>query len=189
MTADQLQQGDALLILDVQRDFFPGGSVPVPGSEEIVPVLNEWIVAAARSNIPIIAARDWHTAYHVSFETEGGTWPAHCVQDTPGAFFHPALRLPKDAIVVSKGTAFDADNYSAFDGTGLESFLKSSNVRRLWIGGLTEDVSIRRTVEVACRKGFETHLLLDATRPLVPNAEPAVLDAMREAGAILESRN
>lgn len=188
MAGERLQQGDALLILDVQRDFFPGGSVPVPGAEEIVPILNEWIVAAERSNIPIIAARDWHTVNHVSFETEGGTWPAHCVQDTPGAFFHPSLRLPANTIVVSKGTAFDADNYSAFDGTGLETFLKSSYVRRLWIGGLTEDVSVRRTVEEACRQGYETHLLLEATRPLVPDAEPTVLEAMRDAGAIIEQR-
>lgn len=186
MAGERLQQGDALVMVDVQRDFFPGGSTPVPGSEDIIPVLNDWIRAARDRNIPIIAVRDWHTVDHASFDSEGGELPPHCVQDTPGAFFHPSLRLSHEVIVVSKGTAFNEDNHSAFGGTGLEEFLARKGIRRLWIGGLTEDGSVRQTVEDACRNGFDAHLILDGTRPLDQRAEPEALQAMRDAGAVLD---
>ena len=186
MAERELGKNDAIVLVDVQRDFFQDGPLAVPGAEEIIPVLNDWIRAARDSGATLIATRDWHTVDHVSFQSQGGPWPPHCVQDTPGAFFHNALRLPHDLVIVSKGTAFDVDNHSAFDGTGLEHFLHQRGITRLWIGGLTEDVSVRRTVEDACRLGFETHLIVDATRPFEPSAEAAVLDALKQRGAHLE---
>ena len=132
------------------------------------------------------ASRDWHPVDHTSFEQQGGPWPEHCVQDSEGARFHPDLELPDDAIRVSKGTAFDADAYSAFDGTGLASYLRQRDVKRLWIGGLAEDVCVLATVKGACSEGFETHLIVDATRPVDPDKSARVRDEMQEAGAVLE---
>jgi nicotinamidase/pyrazinamidase len=117
MSIPQLRDGDALLIVDVQNDFCPEGALPIPDGDHPVPVLNEWIAAAGRAGIPIYASRDWHPRGHPSFDSEGGPWPAHCLQDTEGAAFHPGLHLPEDVVVVTKGTRFDRDQYSAFDET------------------------------------------------------------------------
>jgi len=184
--ARRMGKGDALVMLDMQNDFFPGGPMEVAGAEEVVPVLNDWIREARDTEALLIAVRDWHTVDHVSFESEGGPWPPHCVQDTPGSFFHPSLRLPYNLVVVSKGCAFDTDAHSAFDGTGLESFLRKRGIERLWIGGLNEETSVRRTVEDACRLGFETHVIVAATRPLEPAAAEGVLAALSNRGAVLE---
>lgn len=188
MAGRQFQQGDALLLLDVQRDFFEGGTTPVPDGEEIIPVLNDWVSDARERRIPIIAVRDWHSAYHSSFRDVGGEWPVHCVQDTPGSFFHPALRLPHDAIIVSKGTAFDDTCHSAFRHTGLANFLRERGIRRLWIGGVIEEIGVRQTVEEAREAGFEVCVIEDGVRPLDPRAEADARDAMRQAGARLERR-
>lgn len=181
-----LQQGDALLIVDVQNDFCPGGALAVEDGDAVVPVLNHWIDAARKSEIPIIASRDWHPVDHVSFASQGGPWPVHCVQDTDGARFHPALELPDDAIRVSKGTAFDRDAYSAFDGTGLAGYLRQLGIKRLWTGGLALDVCVLATVRDACSEGFETHLVSAATRAVEPDRSQAVVNDMRQAGAVVE---
>src|SRR5690348_4137732 len=106
---DALRPGDVLLLIDVQRDFCPGGALAIPDGDAVVPVLNRWIAAAMRRGIPIFATRDWHPRDHLSFRGRGGPWPAHCVQDTPGARFHPALQLPASVRIVSKGVRFDQD--------------------------------------------------------------------------------
>ena len=116
---NRLRDGDALLVVDVQNDFTPGGALGVPDGDAVIPVLNEWIAAAREANVPIYASRDWHPADHVSFESRGGPWPAHCVQDTPGAQFHSDLDLKEDVIVLSKGDHPDLEAYSAFDQTEL----------------------------------------------------------------------
>lgn|SRR5690606_19995635 len=180
---EKLQSGDALLIVDVQKDFCAGGALAVPGGDEVVPVLNEWIEAARAAGVPIIASRDWHPREHVSFASQGGPWPEHCVQDTEGAEFHDDLALPDSAVRVSKGTAFDRDAYSAFDGTGLDTYLARHGIRRLWVGGLAEDVCVLQTVLDARRKGFDTHVIAGATRPVDPAARPRVLEEMEKAGA------
>lgn len=181
-----LQSGDALLIVDVQNDFCEAGSLPVPGGDTVVPEINRMIAGAVSAGIPVIASRDWHPVGHCSFEDQGGPWPVHCVQDTPGASFHPDLRLPDDAVRVSKGTAFDQDAYSAFDGTGLKSYLDRIGVKRLWVGGLAQDVCVLATVKDACANGFDTHLVTAATRPVFPDKHADTLDEMREAGAVIE---
>lgn len=173
----------ALLLVDVQNDFCPGGALPVPGGDDVVAPLNEAMAEAQRDGAVIIASRDWHPVSHCSFAPQGGPWPDHCVQDTRGAAFHPALALPEDAVIVSKGCAFDRDAYSAFDGTGLAGFLASRGVRRVIIGGLALDVCVRATALDACRAGLETVVLESATRAVDPAATGRVLDELREAGA------
>ncbi len=116
---ETLRQGDALLIVDVQNDFCPGGALPIAKGDEVVPVLNRWIAAARAQGVPVYASRDWHPVGHPSFKEQGGQWPPHCQQDSEGARFHPDLELPADAVTVTKGVRFDQDQYSAFDQTGL----------------------------------------------------------------------
>lgn len=181
----RLQSGDALVIVDLQKDFCAGGSLQVPDGDSVVAVLNDWIATARDANVPIIASRDWHPLEHCSFDAQGGPWPEHCVQDSEGAEFHDDLELPAWTVLVSKGCAFDRDAYSAFDGTGLESFLRRRGVQRLWIGGLAEDVCVLQTVLDACKKGFDTYLIPEATRPVDPASRPRVEAEMRGAGAKL----
>lgn len=184
-----MNSSDALIVVDVQNDFCPGGALAIEHGDRVVPVLNEWLRNAAASGALIAASRDWHPANHCSFVEQGGTWPPHCIRETDGAAFHPALALPRDTLVVDKGQARERDNYSAFDGTGLAETLRTQGVTRLWIGGLAQDVCVKWTVLDACREGFETHLIADATRPvdLEPGDGERALEAMREAGARIES--
>jgi nicotinamidase/pyrazinamidase len=181
-----LKAGDAVIAVDVQNDFCPGGALEVPQGDQVVPVLNDWMRAAADANLPVVASRDWHTVDHVSFQAQGGPWPEHCVQGTRGAAFHPELRLPDKTVLVSKGTAFDHDAYSAFDSTGLAGWLKDRGVKRLWVGGLAEDVCVFHTVRDACREGFDVHLIRGATRPVFAEKEQEVLRELAEAGAVIE---
>jgi len=184
----RLQKRDALVVVDVQPDFCPGGKLAIENGDEVIPVLNAWIAAARRENLLVCASRDWHPVGHVSFEESGGEWPEHCVQDTPGALFHPNLDLPEDAVKISKGTRLDRDQYSAFDATGLAEHLRYYRVERLWIGGLAEDVCVRATVLDACEAGFETRLIPDATRPVTPEGGEKARREMEEAGAVIASR-
>jgi nicotinamidase/pyrazinamidase len=183
-----MQQGDALLIVDVQNDFCPGGALAVAGGDQVVPILNRWIEKAQRQDIPIFASRDWHPPHHVSFRERGGPWPPHCVQNTAGAAFHPDLRLPLNTKVVSKGYELDVDSYSAFGGTDLKEKLQNAGIRRLWIGGLTQDYCVRETSLDAMREGLEIHVIVDGTRAV--NVNPGdgsrALEDIVRAGAILE---
>jgi len=185
--AERLRAGDALLVVDVQPDFCPGGALAVPDGDAVIPVLNAWIAAARERGVPVYASRDWHPLQHVSFEAQGGPWPPHCVQDTPGAAYHPDLALPEDAVTIAKGTRLDRDQYSAFDGTGLAEHLRRTGIERLWVGGLAQDVCVRASVLDACKEGFAVHVIADATRPVDAAAGEAALREMREAGARLEA--
>jgi len=176
---------DALLIVDVQNDFCPGGSLAIPDGHSVVPVLNRWIAQGAGMTV---TSRDWHLPDHMSFLQQGGTWPPHCIQNTYGADFHPDLRLPGDALIISKGTHNDFDQYSALDRTELANRLKQAGISRLWIGGLALDVCVRATVLDALQQGFKVNLILDATRPI--NAKPGddqrAIAEMKAAGAVIE---
>lgn len=156
--------GDALLIVDVQNDFLPGGALPVPGGDEVVPVLSAYSAAFEAQHRPIFASRDWHPADHCSFRNHGGVWPVHCVADTIGAAFPAALKLPASVAIVSKGTAPEAESYSAFGVSTLEETLHEAGVRRLFIGGLATDYCVRHTVNDALTRGFDVLLLRDAIR-------------------------
>jgi nicotinamidase/pyrazinamidase len=183
---EALQPGDALIVVDVQRDFCPGGALPIENGDAVVPVLNRWIDQARRLGIPVIASRDWHPQRHLSFKPEGGEWPVHCVQGTPGAAFHPDLDLPPDAEIVTKGDRTDRDQYSAFDATGLAEELRRHGVKRVFVGGLAEDVCVRATALDAVKSGLATHLIAGATKPVTPAGGKAAVKAMREAGIVID---
>ncbi len=181
-----LRRCDALLLIDVQNDFCPGGALPVPAGDEVVPVLNAWLVAARAGGAHIVVTRDWHPADHASFQANGGLWPAHCVQGTAGAAFHPSLDLREDHLLVTKGDRPDWDEYSDFQGTTLVEDLRGLGVKRLWIGGLAQDVCVRATVLDAVTLGFETQVIVAGTRPMDEASGRAALEEMRRAGARLE---
>jgi nicotinamidase/pyrazinamidase len=185
--ADVLGTGDALVIVDVQNDFCPGGALPIQSGDEVVPVLNCWIAGAIVKNVPIYASRDWHPIDHVSFKQQGGPWPPHCIQDSEGARFHPELQLPNSVIKITKGVRFDHDQQSVFDQTGLTYQLRLTGIKRLWVGGLAEDVCVLATVLDARRDGFEVVLIENATKPVSANDSERVRRQMREAGARFES--
>ncbi len=180
---------DALLVVDVQNDFCPGGALAVHDGDKVVPILNEWIAAAKRVRVPVYASRDWHPPNHISFKDRGGPWPPHCIQNTAGAEFHPDLKLPANAQIISKADEPNKESYSAFGGTDLTHQLREHGIRRLWIGGLTQDYCVRETALDALRNGFEVHVVVDATRAV--NVEPEdgmrSLEAIHEAGAVLET--
>jgi nicotinamidase/pyrazinamidase len=180
---ESLKSGDALLIVDVQKDFCPGGALPVEDGDQIVPVINRWIAGTRAKRIPVYVSRDWHPVGHMSFHERGGPWPPHCIQDSDGAKFHPDLALPDSTIIVTKGVRFDQDQNSAFDQTGLAVQLRRDGIRRLWIAGLAEDVCVLATVLDACREGFEVVLIEKATRPITPEGGEKARQQMEDAGA------
>ncbi|PVY75786.1 nicotinamidase/pyrazinamidase [Tamilnaduibacter salinus] len=173
----------ALLLVDVQYDFCEGGSLSVPDSQAVFPAINRLIAEAEEAREPIIAYRDWHPVDHCSFESWGGPWPVHCIQDSHGAAFHEEMDLPDDAVRVSKGTSFDQDNYSAFDGTGLSGYLRRLGVEQVRIAGLALDVCVQATVDDALGEGFGVELVADATRAVEPEATNRVLGTLKDAGA------
>ena len=177
------KKGDALLIVDVQSDFCPGGALPIAEGDMVVPVLNRWIAAAVANGVPVYASRDWHPVRHISFKERGGPWTPHCIQDSDGARFHPHLELPDFAVKVTKGVRFDQDQNSAFDQTGLAEQLRQEGVRRLWIGGLAEDVCVLATVLDGLKEGFEVVVIQDATRPVTPQGGEKARQQMRDSGA------
>jgi len=159
-----LQDGDALIIVDVQNDFLPGGALAVRNGDEVVPALNTYIDLFLTEGLPIIATRDWHPANHCSFQAQGGPWPPHCIADTHGARFAAGLRLPPDTAVISKAVAPDKDAYSGFAGTELEAVLRSHGVRRVFVGGLATDYCVLNTVRDALENRYQVYVLGDAIR-------------------------
>jgi nicotinamidase/pyrazinamidase len=173
-----------LIVVDVQNDFCPGGSLAVERGDEVVGPLNRLIEEFLSRGEPVYKSRDWHKATTKHFEAYGGTWPVHCVQGTRGAEFHPELSVDPRARVVSKGEG-DEDNYSAFDGTTLADSLRAEGVSEVWVGGLATDYCVKNTVLDALRAGFRVRALRDAMRPVEVNpgdGERAV-EEMRRAGA------
>jgi len=166
---------DALIVVDVQRDFCPGGALPVPRGDEVVPVLNEWLRCVGALKI---ATRDWHPADHCSFEGQGGPWPPHCVQDTAGAELHPALASDRLDHVVSKGTDACQEAYSGFSGPELLRLLRARGVRRLWIAGLATEYCVKATALDARKHGFEVFVIEDAVRGI--EARPGDIAAARK---------
>lgn len=182
----RLQAGDALVIVDVQNDFLPGGSLAVPHGDEVVAPLGALAARFSRAGLPVIATRDWHPAGHCSFRARGGPWPPHCVAGTPGAAFAPALALPPAAVIVSKADTPDVDAYSGFAGTDLHERLVSMSVTRLFVGGLATDYCVLETVRDGLAQGYAVVLLTDAVRAVdaVPGDGERAIRAMREAGAV-----
>ncbi|MCF8721515.1 nicotinate phosphoribosyltransferase [Nitrospina gracilis] len=177
------QPGDALLIVDLQNDFLPGGSLAVPDGDQVIAPLNRYAETFRQKSLPIFASRDWHPEHHCSFEKQGGPWPPHCIQNTEGADFAQELNLA-EATVISKAETEEADAYSAFQGTDLDRQLKACGVRRLFIGGLATDYCVLNTVRDAVKNTYEVILLEDAIRAANVNAgdEARALSEMRNLG-------
>jgi nicotinamidase/pyrazinamidase len=180
----QLTDNDALIVIDVQRDFLPGGSLGVPDGDAVVPVLNEYVRRFRDAELPVVATRDWHPPDHCSFAEQGGPWPPHCVRNSPGAEFAGGLRLPEETLVVSKATEPDAEAYSGFEGTGLAPLLRESGIHRLFVGGLATDYCVLATVSDAVAAGFDVVLLADAVRAVeVASGDgEKAMRSMRELG-------
>jgi len=155
---------DALIVVDVQNDFLPGGTLGIPEGDTVIEPLNRYIEVFDDKDLPVFATRDWHPPEHCSFEPQGGPWPEHCVADTPGAEFSSDLNLPEDTHVISKATRPERDAYSGFDGTDLQQRLREQGVRRLFVGGLATDYCVLNTVRDAVVAGFGVYLLEDAIR-------------------------
>ena len=178
--------GDALVIVDVQNDFLPGGSLAVPRGDQVIAPLNRWIARFAAAGLPVYATRDWHPVDHCSFAAQGGPWPPHCVAGTPGAAFADALGLPSDATVIGKATRQDADAYSGFAGTDLHERLRHAGVKRLFVGGLATDYCVLNTVRDALGLGYGVALLTAAVRAVdvQPGDGDRALAEMIAAGAV-----
>ena len=178
--------GDALIIVDVQNDFLPGGSLAVLHGDDVMPVLNRYIKLFQAHGLPIFATRDWHPGNHCSFLEQGGTWPPHCVAGTQGAAFPAQLDLPSDVHIISKATTPEKDAYSGFEGTELDDLLRAAGVRRLFVGGLATDYCVLNTVKDArLLHNYETFLLDDAVRAVNVHPEDGrlALEEMVRLGA------
>jgi nicotinamidase/pyrazinamidase len=180
----------ALLVVDVQNDFCPGGALPVPDGHRVVTALNLHIARAVEQGMPVYASRDWHPPVTTHFAPYGGTWPVHCVRGTPGAEFHPQLRLPEAAAVVTKGESPDSHGYSAFEGRTAEGVplpeeLRQRGITRLFVGGLATDYCVRHSVLDALAAGLEVQLLQDAIAgvDVQPGDAAKALAEMRARGA------
>jgi len=159
----------ALLIVDVQNDFCPGGALAVPEGDKIIPPLNKYIKIFSKAKLPIFASRDWHPVRTKHFRDFGGVWPAHCIQNTRGASFHPKLKLSKNTIILSKGMGSEKDSYSAFQvedsrGMKLLNLLNLFGIKELYVGGLATDYCVKSSVIDAAKFGFKVRLLMDAIK-------------------------
>ena len=174
----------ALIVVDVQNDFCPGGALAVNQGDEVVPPLNRLIQEFLERGEPVFKSRDWHPPKTKHFAIQGGTWPVHCVQGTKGAEFHPQLIDDIHIRTVSKGLG-DEDSYSAFDGTDLLLQLERLGVREVWVGGLATDYCVKNTVLDALKSGLRVKALRNAMRPveLNPGDGERALEEMRLAGA------
>jgi nicotinamidase/pyrazinamidase len=174
----------ALIVVDVQNDFCPGGSLEVPAGDEVVPPLNSLIEEFLERGEPVFKSRDWHAPKTKHFAAFGGAWPIHCIQNTKGAEFHPDLIDDIHIRVVSKGLS-DEDSYSAFHRTDLALQLRRLGVDEVWIGGLATDYCVKNTVLDALKEGFKVKALEYAMRPVEvnPGDGERALAEMRAAGA------
>ena len=177
--------GDALIIVDVQNDFLPGGSLAVPDGDAVIAPINGYAALFANNARPVFATRDWHPGDHCSFKSRGGPWPPHCVAGSRGAQFAAGLALPDTVVVVSKATDPDRDAYSGFEGTGLEEQLRVKEAERVFVAGLATDYCVLATVKDALAAGFEAVVLVDAVRAVnvTPGDGERALGEMRALGA------
>lgn len=182
----------ALLIVDVQNDFCPGGALQIIDGDRVIEPINRAAQQFAAARRPVLASRDWHPPVTRHFRDFGGIWPVHCVQGTSGAAFHPSLRLPEGTVVISKGLGPELAGYSAFegvtdDGRPLAELLSKLEVQRLYICGLATDYCVLCTAREALRIGLEVTLLTDAVAgvDLIPGASAGAIEEMEKAGARL----
>ena len=179
---------DALIVVDMQKDFMPGGALPVPDGDRIVPVVNGYIELFEERGSPVYFTRDWHPDNHLSFKNNGGIWPAHCRKYTEGAEFADGLHMPSDnRFLISKGVSEDFDAYSGFQGTALASLLEERGIRRVFLCGVATDYCVKHTLIGAENLGFRTVLLEDAVRGVDVKSGDSerAIEAMLNRGAVL----
>jgi nicotinamidase/pyrazinamidase len=186
----EITDDSALVIVDVQNDFCPGGALAVPGGDKVVPPLNELARRFDEEGQPVVATRDWHPEDHMSFGEQGGPWPPHCIQGTEGAEFHPELDLPEGIVEIRKGDDPDAEDYSGFlgsdaEGRPLSRILEDEGVERVFVGGLATDYCVKETTLDAVDEGLETFLVGDAVRgvDVEPGDSEEAVEEMTDAGA------
>lgn len=182
-----LRHGDAMILVDLQRDFLPGGALAVQLGDEIIPRVNGYVAAFAKRSMPIFMTRDWHPPDHCSFKAQGGPWPPHCVRETQGAEWPDGFPMPPVVHVVSKATQPDLDAYSGFQGTTLANKLQDLGVKRVFVAGLATDYCVRATVLDARELGFDVVVLEDAIRGVEVNSgdSASAIAEMTAAGAAL----
>jgi len=185
-----MQSKNALIVVDVQNDFCPGGALPVTEGDQVVSPLNRYIAKFEQAGSPIFATRDWHPVKTSHFNTSGGPWPPHCIQGSPGAEFHPALKLPSETVIVSAGMGPDEDGYSGFlgrdaNGNKLVDLLRQRGVQRIFVGGLATDYCVKHTVLDGLKEDFKVVLLTDSVRGvnLQPDDSARAIKEMLNAGA------
>lgn len=187
----------ALLLVDLQKDFCPGGALAVENGDAVVAPLIKVAAFAKSRGWPLFASRDWHPRNTRHFAEFGGTWPVHCVQHSEGAKFHPQMEAclaAGQAVIISTGAEPTEDGYSAFDGRSpsgklLDDTLKAHGIEALYLGGLATDYCVKASAIDAARKGYQTFLLLDACRAvnLNPGDGEKAVEEMKHAGVIITS--
>ena len=180
----RIDEHTVLVVVDVQNDFCPGGALPAPDGDKIVPLLNEYVEKFRRAGAAIIFTRDWHPPDHSSFKSQGGPWPPHCIQNSEGAKFHKDLILPPGSEIVSKADERD-EAYSFFQGTDLARELHHRGFTKIFVGGLATDYCVKETVLDGLKHGFEVYHLDDASRGVNvnPNDSNRALAEMVKRGA------
>jgi nicotinamidase/pyrazinamidase len=175
----------ALIVVDVQNDFCPGGSLAVAQGDEVIAPLNQLMKKFLDRGEPVYKTRDWHLPQTNHFAAYGGIWPFHCIQNTKGAEFHPDLLDDPRITVISKGTDDKADGYSGFDGTNLADSLREAGVSEIWVGGLATDYCVKQTVIDGVRQGFKVKALADSMRAVNVNQGDGAgaIEQMRAVGA------
>jgi nicotinamidase/pyrazinamidase len=181
----KLSPHDALIVTDIQNDFCPGGSLGVPGGDRIAARMTEVAGAFHERGARVFATQDWHPAGHSSFAEKGGPWPAHCVQGSSGADFHPNLKLPIGTVVIRKGSNPEVDAYSGFLDSDLRERLEEAAIERVFVGGIATEYCVLNTVLDASRYGFEVFVLRDVSAAINVNAgdEDEAYAQMSAAGA------
>jgi nicotinamidase/pyrazinamidase len=183
----------ALIVVDVQRDFCPGGALPAPGGDGVLPAVNAYLSDAQALDLPIYASRDWHPAVTTHFKQYGGEWPPHCVKDSKGAEFHPQLELPPRTIVITKGEDPARPGYSAFDGhtsggAALLDDLRGKGIDTLFICGIATEYCVKATTLDALRDGLQAIVLTDAVAPIDahPGDADRALTEVQQQGARIQ---
>ncbi|MCP9451812.1 MAG: isochorismatase family protein [Nitrospira sp.] len=161
---ESLHTHDALILVDIQNDFLPGGPLGVAGSDAIIPILSEYVRRFHERGLPIFLTRDWHPRNHCSFQQQGGPWPPHCLAGSQGALPPDHFPVPPSAVIIYKGIDRDQDAYSGFQGTALHRHLHALGTRRLFIGGLATDYCVLNTVKDALVLGYAVYVLTDAIK-------------------------
>lgn len=181
----KISESDALIVVDVQNDFCPGGSLGVDGGDEVATKLSSLATHFRIKGARIFATQDWHPENHSSFKEQGGPWPPHCVQGSEGAEFHDNLQLPIGTSIVRKGSDPEVDAYSGFLDSNLEEQIKRTETGRLFVGGLATDYCVLNTVLDARALGFDVFLIEDGIAAV--NVEPEdgekAIARMKDSGA------